>query len=196
MTGCPWPFSWRPRARICSMAYLARRWKASHHHRHAARPHRRQAADLRSLISLVQIHALPGWMAVLIIGREFAVSRIAQHRRRRRLHHQGQRSGQDQNVLPGGGHLGDAAQRSPPGAAARRHGVDVGRGFFSHLVSAVSYFAKFWHKVDESVKNRRPPRAAHAGAQAAARHDASEDGRPEPEAPRAPWATQSGSRPK
>jgi CDP-diacylglycerol--glycerol-3-phosphate 3-phosphatidyltransferase len=26
--------------------------------------------------------------------------------------------------------------------------------FFS-LVSAVSYFAKFWHKVDESVKNRR-----------------------------------------
>jgi CDP-diacylglycerol--glycerol-3-phosphate 3-phosphatidyltransferase len=26
--------------------------------------------------------------------------------------------------------------------------------FFS-LVSAVSYFGKFWHKVDESVKNRR-----------------------------------------
>src|SRR5260370_9879684 len=26
--------------------------------------------------------------------------------------------------------------------------------FFS-VVSAVSYFAKFWHKVDESVKNRR-----------------------------------------
>ena len=26
---------------------------------------------------------------------------------------------------------------------------------FFALVSAVSYFAKFWHKVDESVKNRR-----------------------------------------
>jgi CDP-diacylglycerol--glycerol-3-phosphate 3-phosphatidyltransferase len=26
---------------------------------------------------------------------------------------------------------------------------------FFALVSAVSYFAKFWHKIDESVKNRR-----------------------------------------
>jgi CDP-diacylglycerol--glycerol-3-phosphate 3-phosphatidyltransferase len=26
---------------------------------------------------------------------------------------------------------------------------------FFALVSAVSYFAKFWHKVDESIKNRR-----------------------------------------
>ena len=26
--------------------------------------------------------------------------------------------------------------------------------FFS-IISAISYFAKFWHKVDESVKNRR-----------------------------------------
>ena len=30
----------------------------------------------------------------------------------------------------------------------------VGVVFFS-IISAISYFAKFWHKVDESVKNRR-----------------------------------------
>ena len=85
--------------------YLARRWKQVTTIGTLLDPIADKLLISAALISLVQVRALPGWMAILIIGREFAVSRAAQHRRRRRLHHQGQRPGQDQDVLPGGGDL-------------------------------------------------------------------------------------------
>ena len=56
-----------------------------------------------ALISLVQVHAVPAWMVVMIIGREFAVSGLARHRSGRRLHNPRQRARQDEDDRAGGG---------------------------------------------------------------------------------------------
>src|ERR1039458_3853277 len=54
--------------------YLARRWKQVTTIGTLLDPIADKLLISAALISLVQIHCLPGWMAVLIIGREFAVS--------------------------------------------------------------------------------------------------------------------------
>ncbi len=54
--------------------YLARRWKQVTTIGTLLDPIADKLLVSAALISLVQIRALPGWMAVLIIGREFAVS--------------------------------------------------------------------------------------------------------------------------
>jgi CDP-diacylglycerol--glycerol-3-phosphate 3-phosphatidyltransferase len=107
-----------------------------------------------ALISLVQIHVLPGWMAVLIIGREFAVSGLRSIAAAEGYTIKASDLGKTKMfsqvvaisvMLPSVRHPG----LRPVGMA-----LMWGVVFFS-LVSAVSYFGKFWHKVDESVKNRR-----------------------------------------
>src|SRR6476646_9302948 len=54
--------------------YLARRWKQVTTIGTLLDPIADKLLISAALISLVQIRALPGWMAILIIGREFAVS--------------------------------------------------------------------------------------------------------------------------
>ena len=54
--------------------YLARRWKQVTTIGTLLDPIADKLLVSAALISLVQVRALPGWMAVLIIGREFAVS--------------------------------------------------------------------------------------------------------------------------
>ena len=54
--------------------YLARRWKQVTTIGTLLDPIADKLLISAALISLVQVRALPGWMAVLIIGREFAVS--------------------------------------------------------------------------------------------------------------------------
>src|SRR6478735_12155 len=54
--------------------YLARRWKQVTTIGTLLDPIADKLLISAALISMVQIRALPGWMAVLIIGREFAVS--------------------------------------------------------------------------------------------------------------------------
>src|SRR6266568_3853248 len=54
--------------------YLARRWKQVTTVGTLLDPIADKLLVSAALISLVQVRALPGWMAVLIIGREFAVS--------------------------------------------------------------------------------------------------------------------------
>src|SRR5690242_16675610 len=54
--------------------YLARRWKQVTTIGTLLDPIADKLLVSAALISLVQIRALPGWMAILIIGREFAVS--------------------------------------------------------------------------------------------------------------------------
>ena len=107
-----------------------------------------------ALISLVQVRVLPGWMAILIIGREFAVSGL-------------------RSIAAAEGYtikasdLGKTKMFSQvvaiscmlhcvrhPALHAPRQMLMWGVVFFA-LLSAVSYFRKFWHKVDERVKNRR-----------------------------------------
>ena len=117
---------------------------------------------------------LPGWMAILIIGREFAVSGLRQHRRRRGVHYQGQRSGQDQNGVPGGGGLLHAARPCGTRRCDTPGMVLMWIVVVFAMLSAISYFRKFWRKVDERIKLGPAPGVADLGAQAAADGNASE----------------------
>src|SRR6516225_3035318 len=54
--------------------YLARRWKQVTTIGTLLDPIADKLLISAALISLVQVRALPGWMAILIVGREFAVS--------------------------------------------------------------------------------------------------------------------------
>jgi len=79
-----------------------------------------------ALISLVQIGLMPGWMAVIIIGREFAVTGLR------------------------GMMLSEHWASLRPVAIWWLWGVVL----FA-LISAADYFRNFWRRVDESIKRRR-----------------------------------------
>src|SRR5215475_1209042 len=107
-----------------------------------------------ALISLVQVHAAPAWMAILIIGREFAVTGL-------------------RSIAAAEGYtikasdLGKTKMLSQVAAVSclllsTRHAEFVLPGqvlmwgvVFFATVSAMSYFRKFWRKIDQRVKRRR-----------------------------------------
>ena len=134
--------------------YLARRWKQVTTIGTLLDPIADKLLISAALISLVQVRELPGWMAVLIIGREFAVSGLRSIAAAEGYTIKASDLGKTKMfcqviaisvMLPSIRH----PQLRPFGLA-----LMWGVVFFA-LVSAVSYFAKFWHKVDESIKNRR-----------------------------------------
>jgi CDP-diacylglycerol--glycerol-3-phosphate 3-phosphatidyltransferase len=134
--------------------YLARRWKQVTTIGTLLDPIADKLLVSAALISLVQIRALPAWMAILIIGREFAVSGL-------------------RSIAAAEGYtikandLGKTKMFSQVVAISVmllsvRHPALTGAALvlmwgvvFFAIISAISYFGKFWHKVDESVKNRR-----------------------------------------
>jgi len=134
--------------------YLARRWRQETTIGTLLDPIADKLLISAALISLVQVSVLPGWMAILIIGREFAVS--------------GLRSiASAEGYTIKASDLGKTKMVSQVIAVScvmvsRRHQelrmpgqvLMWGVVFFS-VVSAMSYFGKFWHRVDESIKKRR-----------------------------------------
>jgi CDP-diacylglycerol--glycerol-3-phosphate 3-phosphatidyltransferase len=134
--------------------YLARRWKQVTTIGTLLDPIADKLLVSAALISLVQVRALPGWMAILIIGREFAVSGLraiaAAEGYTIRASDLGKTKMVSQVVAISCMLL---SLRHP---ALRRPGMILMWGVvFFALLSAFSYFGKFWRKVDESVKNRR-----------------------------------------
>jgi CDP-diacylglycerol--glycerol-3-phosphate 3-phosphatidyltransferase len=134
--------------------YLARRWKQVTTIGTLLDPIADKLLISAALISLVQIRVLPGWMVVLIISREFAVSGLRSIAAAEGYTIKASDLGKTKMfcqvvaisvMLPSVRH----PQLRPVGLV-----LMWGVVFFA-LVSAVSYFAKFWHKVDESVKLRR-----------------------------------------
>src|SRR4051794_34746094 len=134
--------------------YLARRWKQVTTIGTLLDPIADKLLVSAALISLVQVRALPGWMAVMIIGREFAVSGL-------------------RSIAAAEGYTIKASDLGKTKMFCQVVAISVmllavrhpalhtpglvlmwGVVFFA-FVSAVSYFSKFWHKVDESIKNRR-----------------------------------------
>jgi CDP-diacylglycerol--glycerol-3-phosphate 3-phosphatidyltransferase len=107
-----------------------------------------------ALISLVQVRILPAYMAILIIGREFAVSGL-------------------RSIAAAEGYTIKASDLGKTKMASQVVAIScmligVGRPSFRTpgmvlmwivvffaLLSAVSYFRKFWRKVDERIKTRR-----------------------------------------
>src|SRR5437868_4446356 len=131
--------------------YLARRWKQVTTIGTLLDPIADKLLISAALISLVQVRALPGWMAILIIAREFAVSGL-------------------RSIAAAEGYtiqasdLGKTKMFSQVVAISCmlltvRHPALTQPGLmlmwvvvFFAVASAISYFAKFWHKVDESIK--------------------------------------------
>jgi CDP-diacylglycerol--glycerol-3-phosphate 3-phosphatidyltransferase len=134
--------------------YLARRWKQVTTIGTLLDPIADKLLVSAALISLVQVRVLPGWMAIIVVGREFAVSGL-------------------RSIAAAEGYtikasdLGKTKMVSQVIAISclmiswRHQDLRVpglilmwGVVFFA-VLSAISYFRKFWHKVDESVKKRR-----------------------------------------
>jgi CDP-diacylglycerol--glycerol-3-phosphate 3-phosphatidyltransferase len=113
-----------------------------------------------ALISLVQVRILPAYMAILIIGREFAVSGL-------------RAIAAAEGYTIKASDLGKTKMLSQVVAISCML-IAVGRQSFHTpgmvlmwivvffaLLSAVSYFRKFWRKVDERIKMRRRRELLH-----------------------------------
>ncbi len=134
--------------------YLARRWRQVTTIGTLLDPIADKLLVSAALISLVQVRVLPGWMAILIIGREFAVSGLrsiaAAEGYTIRASDLGKTKMFSQVVAISCMLL---SVRHP---ALLRPGKFLMWGvIFFAIVSAISYFRKFWHKVDERIKMRR-----------------------------------------
>lgn len=134
--------------------YLARRWKQTTTVGTLLDPIADKLLVSAALISLVQIQAIPGWMAVVIIGREFAVTGL-------------------RSIAAASGITIKASDLGKTKMLAQVIAISMtmlslhetvisnaatmwmwGVVFFG-VVSAVQYFRKFWRALDEDVKSRR-----------------------------------------
>lgn len=134
--------------------YLARRWKQVTTIGTLLDPIADKLLISAALVSLVQVGALPGWMAILIIGREFAVSGL-------------RGIAAAEGYIIRASDLGKTKMVSQVVAISfvmlsRRWGalrtpamILMWVVVFFAMISAVSYFRKFWRKVDKRVKGRR-----------------------------------------
>jgi CDP-diacylglycerol--glycerol-3-phosphate 3-phosphatidyltransferase len=131
--------------------YLARRWKQVTTVGTLLDPIADKLLISAALISLVQVGVLPGWMAILIVGREFAVSGLRQ-------------IAAAEGYTIKASDLGKTKMLSQVAAVsgmlvAKRHPALRSPGMVLMwivvvfaMLSAISYFRKFWHKVDERTK--------------------------------------------
>ena len=134
--------------------YLARRWKQVTTIGTLLDPIADKLLISAALISLVQVRVLPAWMAILIVGREFAVSGLRQ-------------IAAAEGYTIKASDLGKTKMLSQVVAVscmllAVRHPAMHLPGMIAMwvvvvfaMLSAVSYFRKFWRKVDERTKSGR-----------------------------------------
>src|SRR5882762_7603145 len=107
-----------------------------------------------ALISLVQVHAAPAWMVVLIIGREFAVSGLRGIAAAEGYTIKASELGKTKMIAQVVAiSLVLLSVRHPELSGAANWAM-WGVVVFS-VASAVDYFRKFWRKVDVRVKKRR-----------------------------------------
>ncbi|MCS7023716.1 MAG: CDP-diacylglycerol--glycerol-3-phosphate 3-phosphatidyltransferase [Bryobacteraceae bacterium] len=134
--------------------YLARRWKQITTVGMLLDPVADKLLISSALISLVQVQAVPAWMAILVIGREFAVTGL-------------------RGIAAASGYTIQASDLGKTKMVAQVVAISLlmltihnkslqpvamlwmwGVVFFG-VVSAVHYFLKFWKKVDLDIKLRR-----------------------------------------
>ena len=134
--------------------YLARRWKQVTTVGTLLDPVADKLLISAALIALVQTHVVTAWMAILIIGREFAVSGLraiaAAEGYTIKASELGKTKMVAQVVAVSLVMLSMRWKELRPVAVAGLWGVV----FFS-LASAVDYVRKFWRGIDEKVKLRR-----------------------------------------
>ena len=134
--------------------YLARRWKQVTTIGTLLDPIADKLLISAALIALVQAHVVTAWMAILIIGREFAVSGLRAIAAAEGYTIKASELGKTKMVAQVAAvslvMLSMHWKELRPAAAAGLWAVV----FFS-LASAVDYVRKFWRGIDEKVKLRR-----------------------------------------
>lgn len=134
--------------------YLARRWKLVTTVGTLLDPVADKLLISAALISLVEIRLLPGWMVILIISREFAVSGLRSIAAAEGYTIRAGELGKSKMVMQVVGiTLVMLSVRWPP---LRPYAIGAMWAVVVFaLASAVDYFRKFWGKVDASIKLRR-----------------------------------------
>src|SRR5690242_9866173 len=134
--------------------YLARRWKQVTTIGTLLDPIADKLLISAALISLVEVRAVPGWIVILIVAREFAVSGL-------------RAIAASEGYIVKASDLGKTKMVSQVAAVSilmlsLRHPwlrlpgmVAIWGVVFFALLSAGSYFRKFWRKVDVRIKRRR-----------------------------------------
>jgi CDP-diacylglycerol--glycerol-3-phosphate 3-phosphatidyltransferase len=134
--------------------YLARRWKQVTTVGTLLDPVADKLLISAALISLVQIRLLPGWLVILIISREFAVSGLRSIAAAEGYTIRAGELGKSKMVLQVVGVTMVMLSIRWPQIHAYAIAAMWAVVAFG-LASAVDYFRKFWHKVDSSIKLRR-----------------------------------------
>jgi CDP-diacylglycerol--glycerol-3-phosphate 3-phosphatidyltransferase len=134
--------------------YLARRWGQVTTVGTLLDPIADKLLISAALVSLVDIHRIPAWIVILIIGREFAVSGL-------------------RSIAAASGYVIRASELGKTKMAAQVAAISLVIGgihwpdlnqfaliamlavMLFGIVSAADYFRKFWRKVDDGVKLRR-----------------------------------------
>ena len=134
--------------------YLARRWSQVTTVGTLLDPIADKLLIMAALISLVWVHRVPAWMAILVVGREFAVSGLRQ-------------------IAATAGYVIRASELGKTKMSAQVIAISLVIGgirwpglresgligmwavVLFGIVSAIDYFRKFWRKVDDQVKRRR-----------------------------------------
>ena len=134
--------------------YLARRWKQVTTVGTLLDPVADKLLISAALISLVEIRLLPGWMVILIISREFAVSGLRSIAASEGYTIRAGELGKSKMVFQVVGiTLVMLSVRWP---SLRLYAMTAMWAVVVFAVaSAVDYFRKFWKKVDASIKLRR-----------------------------------------
>ncbi|PYT28547.1 MAG: CDP-diacylglycerol--glycerol-3-phosphate 3-phosphatidyltransferase [Acidobacteria bacterium] len=134
--------------------YLARRWGQVTTIGTLLDPIADKLLVSAALISLVQVHAVPAWMVIVIVGREFAISGL-------------------RSIAAAEGYTIRASDLGKTKMVAQVTAVSLLLVGLHHpkiawmgywmmwivvafaMLSAVGYFRKFWRKVDIRIKSRR-----------------------------------------
>ena len=134
--------------------YLARRWKQVTTVGTLLDPVADKLLISAALVSLVQIRLLPGWMVILIISREFAVSGLRSIAAAEGYTIRAGELGKTKMMLQVIGVAMIMLSIRWPWLRTYALGVMWAVVLFG-LASAIDYFRKFWGKVDSSIKLRR-----------------------------------------
>ncbi len=134
--------------------YLARRWKQVTTVGTLLDPVADKLLISAALISLVQIRLLPGWMVIVIVSREFAVSGLRSIAAAEGYTIKAGELGKSKMMLQVLGVALLLLSIRWPQLRVYALAVMWGVVLFG-VASAVDYFRKFWRKVDTSIKLRR-----------------------------------------
>lgn len=134
--------------------WLARRWKQVTTVGTLLDPVADKLLISAALISLVQIRAVPGWLAILLIGREFAVTGLRGIAAAEGYTIKASDLGKTKMVVQVIAISLSLVALLYPEWQTFANWWMYGVVFFS-LVSAIQYFQHFWRHVDEKTKARR-----------------------------------------